>query len=100
MPTPKPEKIKCPFTGKMIPKPPPRPVATLPDDDNPLTGAAGKRLSDLEKEMADIRTKYAALEPGKRTGSTGDRLASKYRRLSLEYWNLTGKHPPKVYDEL
>ena len=101
MPTPpKQEKIRCPFTGKMIPKPPPRPVAILPDDDNPLTGSAATRKEELEFEMAKLRSKFVDIGPSKRCGATGTKMATQYRRLSLEYWHLTGNHPPKLDADL
>jgi hypothetical protein len=47
-----------------------------------------------------MRKEWVSIGPSHRAGKTGDKLMKKYRRMSLEYWHTTGKHPPPIYDEL
>lgn len=98
------DKIRCPFTGRMVPRPAPRnsrvdliegtPPSQLPEE---VTMSEKERVAG---ELASIRAAYAALSPGHRAGITGDKLSKKYRKLALEYWHLTGKHCLPVYGDM
>ena len=98
------EKIKCPFTGKMIPKPAPRAGvgATIdPINPKPLPAEVTEsRKEEVARQLAELRQKWVNIGPSKRSGITGDKLMKSYRKLALEHWHLTGKHPPPIYDDL
>lgn len=98
------DKIRCPFTGRMIPKPAKGPGSGMkidPIDPKPLPQEVTKselaRVADL---LAGVRQEWVSIGPSKRSGITGDKLMKKYRKLSLEFWHLTGKHPPAIYADL
>jgi hypothetical protein len=60
------------------------------------------RIPAVEKELADVRAKFAALDTAKRGGKAGDTLIRKYRHLSLEWAtiNPNGGKVPKIYDDM
>lgn len=97
-------KVKCPFTGKMVPFTPRAVAAPMDPIDTPLSKLPAevkeKRKDQLDKELAGMRAKYVEIGPSKRCGATGVKMATNYRRLSLEYWHVTGKHPPKIDADL
>jgi len=100
--------VKCPFTGKMVPARPPRralmePVAVVPDTITPTPipeAAVAPTKAVLVKQLASIRKKYEDIGPTKRYGAEGEKLMKQYRKLSLEFWHVTGKHPPPIHSEL
>jgi hypothetical protein len=51
-------------------------------------------------ELNELREQWVKIGPEKRAGLTGDKLMKKYRKLSLEFWHLSGKHPPPIYANL
>lgn len=90
---------KCPFTGKMV-KMEPRPARDVIDP-KPLPAEVTLSEKDrLTTELSDLRKKWVDIGPSHRAGKTGDKLIKRYRRLSLEYWQVTGNHPPPIYNEL
>lgn len=103
-------KVKCPFTGKMIPFVP-RPVAApMPEakvgpidmvDPQPLLPMiAATRQEELTEELQVLRTRWVELGSNKRAGKQGDTVMKKYRKLSLEYWHVTGNHPAALDADL
>lgn len=98
------DKVKCPFTGKMVPRREPRTIKLDMVEGTPPSKLPQEvTMSETERvagELASIRAAYAALSPGHRAGITGDKLSKKYRKLSLEYWHLTGKHCLPVYGDM
>jgi hypothetical protein len=90
---------KCPFTGKMVPFER-RPVA---DMINPRPLPPKVKESETERvdfELKRIRSKWSDISSAHRCGKTGDKLMKEYRKLSLEYWHITGNHPPKIDADL
>lgn len=91
-----------PITGEMVEyvprervvKAPPNPGMGLPAEVIPL------KQGDLSEKLADIRQEWIDIGPSGRSGAKGSKLMSKYRRMSLEYWHLTGKHPPLIHADM
>lgn len=54
----------------------------------------------VAEELARIRSTWVEIGPSDRCSALGTKLSKRYRKLSLEFWHLTGKHPPPVYADL
>jgi hypothetical protein len=106
MPKPPQEKrmVKCPFTGKMVPFVPRAVAAPMDIIDTPLSKLPDEvkkpRIEEVTFELAKLRSKFVDIGPSKRCGATGQKMSTAYRKLSLEYWHLTGNHPPKIDADL
>lgn len=59
-----------------------------------------KRTHEVAAQLADLRQEWVDIGPSRRGGITGDKVMKRYRKLALEHWYLTGKHPPPVYADL
>lgn len=98
------DKVRCPFTGKMVKREPSRKTTLdLVEGTPPSQLPVEVTVSETERvagELASIRAEYAALSPGHRAGITGDKMSKRYRKLSLEYWHLTGRHCLPVYGDM
>ncbi len=99
-----PEMIKCPFTGKMIPRPASRkldlvdpkvlPAEVTPKDVYPT------EYNACLAQLKELRTHFAALQPGQRQGAKGDKIMRQYRHESLKLMHLAGEKAPPIYDEM
>lgn len=86
------------MTGKMIPIPEKK---LDPMDPKPLPAEVTvSETARVAQALADIRQEWVDIGPSRRSGITGDKLMRRYRKLSLEHWHLTGKHPPPIYADL
>lgn len=86
-----------PLTGKMVP------VRAKLDlvSPKPLPQEVAKgETARVADALADIRQEWVSIGPSKRAGITGDKLMRKYRKLSMEFWHLTGRMPPPIYADL
>lgn len=59
-----------------------------------------RSLAVVAEELADLRKKWVDIGPSKRSGKTGDKVMKDYRRLALEFWHMSGNHPPPIYADL
>lgn len=82
MPNDPSEKRRCPITGKPLP-----PKVTPPDHEM------------LAMQLAELRREWARMG-NNRYGRDGDSAMRRYRKMAREYWGLTGKHPPPIYNDL
>ena len=92
--------VKCPFTGNMIPRPS-RKVRVDIIEAGPLPAEVARSEAErVSSELAGIRLEWVQVGPGRRSGATGDKLMKRYRKLALEYWHLTGNHPPQIHADM
>lgn len=88
-----------PLTGKLVPRPPPKkldlvtPVVTPPEVTQSEYNTCLARLKEL-------RTQFADLQPGQRSGKTGDKMMREYRHESLKLMHLAGEKAPPIYGDM
>lgn len=91
---------KNPITGKMVRV---TPKVTKVDhvEGGPIpVPVKVSETARVAQELADLRTHFASLDSGRRTGATGEKDMKKYRKLALEFWHLTGNHPPPIHADM
>lgn len=91
--------VRCPITGKMIPRREPRKLDLVTPTPLPPEVTQNEYNTCLA-ELADLRKQFAALQPGQRQGVTGDKLLKKYRHESLKLMHLSGEKAPTIYEDM
>jgi len=107
-----------PITGKMVPfdrsekkKEIKRKLAQIRKDElrngnvtapdvEPMFDDTSRGIKEVSHELQELRQQWVDIGAIKRTGTVGDKMMKKYRRLSLEFWQISGKHPPAIYADL
>lgn len=56
--------------------------------------------NDCLAKLKELRTQFAALQPGQRGGVTGDKMLKEYRHESLKLMHLAGEKAPPIWDEV
>lgn len=94
----KPDMRRNPITGKWEPIPQKVTVDVIQGDPVP-EARKPPAIAAVAEELAKMRQDYVALGTH-RFGAKGERAIKAYRRKSLEFWHLTGKHPPPITADL
>lgn len=94
-----PDLVRDPITGKMVPRRTPRKLdlvtpVKLPDE------VTNNEYNTCLARLKELRTQFAALQPGQRQGKTGDKIMREYRHESLKLNHLAGEKAPPIYEDM
>ena len=88
-----------PITGKRVPVRKPVTIDLVANEKLPqeVMVAEGARVMT---ELAALRQEWVSMGPSNRCSHKGSAALKRYRKLAIEHWALTGKHPDPIYAEL
>lgn len=90
-------KKRCLITGKLVPV---QSQADLVEPRRLPPVVKQGRTAEVADELAGMRQQWVTMSPSDRCNRPGVKLSAAYRRLSHEFWHLTGRFPPRIYDDL